>query len=159
VSDTIDATRNLRRFLTSYHSIKRFFFNLDAILRRATRAQHNCQRKLQAEREEFSKLIDNEQQFVCIRKNRDKALFGAVDDPRNDSVGLYMRGQAYLSHDISNVTTCDPPEGKKEPEQLLFWNDERQVKYSMSNTPSLLAEEVYELKRYFKYLLGWLLGQ
>jgi hypothetical protein len=29
----------------------------------------------------------------------------------------------------------------------------------MSNTPSLLAEEVYELKRYFKYLLGWLLGQ
>jgi hypothetical protein len=56
----------------------------------------------------------------------------------------------YLDQDTSNTVTCDPPEGKEEPAQRWFWDAEREVKYYMSNMPSLLAEEVYQS------LLGWL---
>jgi hypothetical protein len=59
-----------------------FFFNLDVIPRRAPRVQNSRQRKLQAETKEFDK-----KEFVRIRKNRDKVLFGAVEDQCNDSVG------------------------------------------------------------------------
>jgi hypothetical protein len=44
------------------------------------------------------------------------------------------------------TATFDPPEGK----------EERGVKYYMSNMPSLLAEEVNQLQRDIKSLLGWL---
>jgi hypothetical protein len=37
VLDTINTTHDIRRFSLSYHSIKRFFFNLDVIPRRAVR--------------------------------------------------------------------------------------------------------------------------
>jgi hypothetical protein len=62
----------------------------------------------------------------------------------------------YLGHDTSNTATWDPPEGKEEPEQQWFWDAEQRVKYYMSNMPSLLEEEVYQLKRDIKSLLGWL---
>jgi hypothetical protein len=39
VLDAINTTHNLRRFPLSYHSIKRFFFNLDVIPRRANRVK------------------------------------------------------------------------------------------------------------------------
>jgi hypothetical protein len=94
VLDTINTSHDLRRFPLSYHSIKRFFFDLDAIPRRAPRVQNSRQRKLQAEREEFQKLSVDEKDFVRIRKNRDKALFGAVEDQCNDSVGLLMAALA-----------------------------------------------------------------
>jgi hypothetical protein len=115
VLDTINTSHNLRCFPLSYHSIKRFFFNLDAIPRRAPRVQNSRQRKFQAERDEFQKLSTDEKEFVRIRKNRDKALFGAVEDQCNDSVGLLMAALAYLHHDPSNAITCDPPEGKDDP--------------------------------------------
>jgi hypothetical protein len=105
--------------------------------------QNSRQRKLQAERDEFLKLSADEKEFVRIRKNRDKALFGAVEDQCNDSVGLLMAALAYLHHDTSNAVTCDPPEGKDDPPQQWFWDAEREVKYYMSNMPSLLAGEVY----------------
>jgi hypothetical protein len=155
VLDTIDTSHDLRRFPLSYHSIKRFFFNL-AIPRRAPRVQTSRQRKLQAEREEFQKLSAAEKEFVRIRKNRDKALFGAVEDQCNDSVGLLMAAQAHLHHDPSNAVTCDPPEGKDDPPQQWFWDVEREVKYYVSTTPSLLAGEVYQLKRDVRFLLAWL---
>jgi hypothetical protein len=44
VLDTINSSHDLRRFPLSYHSIKRFFFNLDVI---PPRVQNSCQRKLQ----------------------------------------------------------------------------------------------------------------
>jgi hypothetical protein len=66
-----------------------------------------------------------------------------------------MSALAYLNHDASNIT-CDPPEGKEEPEQQWFWDAERRVKYYMLNMPSLLEEEVYQLKRDVKSLLAWL---
>jgi hypothetical protein len=50
--------------------------------------QNSRQRKLKAERDEFLKLSTDEKEFVRIRKNRDKALFGAVEDQCNDSAGL-----------------------------------------------------------------------
>jgi hypothetical protein len=95
VLDTINSSHDLRRFPLAYHPIKRFFFNLDAIPRRAPRVQNSRQRKLQAERKEFQKLSADEKEFVRIRKNRDKALFGAVEDQCNDSVGLLMAALAY----------------------------------------------------------------
>jgi hypothetical protein len=60
--------------------------------------QNSRQRKLQTERDEFLKLSADEKEFVRIRKNRDKALFGAVEDQRNDSVGLLMAALAHLNH-------------------------------------------------------------
>jgi hypothetical protein len=156
VLDTINSSHDLRRFPLSYNSIKRFFFNLDAIPRRAPRAQNSRHRKLQAEREEFQKLSADEKEFVRIRKNRDKALFGAVEDQCNDSVGLLMAAEAYLHHDTSTAVTCDPPEGKDEPPRQWFWDAEREVKYYVSTTPSLLAGEVYQLKRDIRALLAWL---
>jgi hypothetical protein len=42
---TINTSHDLRRFPLSYHSIKRFFFNLDVIPRRAPRVQNSRQRK------------------------------------------------------------------------------------------------------------------
>jgi hypothetical protein len=57
VLDTINTSQDLRRFPRFYHSIKRFFFNLDVIPRLAPRVQNSRQRKLQAEREEFLKLF------------------------------------------------------------------------------------------------------
>jgi hypothetical protein len=122
VLDTIDTSHDLRRFPLSYHSIKRFFFNLDVIPRRAPRVQNSRQRKLQAECEEFQKLSVDEKEFVRIRKNRDKALFDAVEDQCNDSVGLLMAALAYLHHDPSN----DPPERKDDPPQQWFWDAERE---------------------------------
>jgi hypothetical protein len=62
-----------------------------------------------------SKLTADKKEFVRIRKNRDKTLFGAVDDQCNDSVGLLMKALAYLNHETLNIVTCDPPEGKEEP--------------------------------------------
>jgi hypothetical protein len=115
--DITNTSHDLRRFPSSYHSIERFFFNLDAIPRRAPRVQNSRQRKLQAERDEFLKLSADEEEFVRIRKNRDKALFGAVKDQCNDSVSLLMAALAYLHHDTSNTVTCDPPEGKDDPPQ------------------------------------------
>jgi hypothetical protein len=156
VLDSINTTHELRRFPLAYHSIKRFFFNLDAIPRRAPRVQNSRQRKLQAERDEFLKLSADEKEFVRIRKNRGKAFFFAVEDPCNDSVGLLMSALAYLNHDASNTVTCDPPEGKEEPPQQCFWDTEREVKYYMLNMPSLLKEEFYQLKRDVKSLLTWL---
>jgi hypothetical protein len=94
VVDTINTTHDLRRLLLSYHSIKRFFFNLDVILRRTLRVQTSRQSKLQAEREEFLKLTADEKKLVRIQKNRHKALFGAVEDQCNDSVGLLMTALA-----------------------------------------------------------------
>jgi hypothetical protein len=52
-----------------------------------------------------------------------------------------MTALAYLNHDTSNTVTCDPPEGKEEPAQQWFWDTEREVKYYMSNMPSLLEEK------------------
>jgi hypothetical protein len=103
VLDTINTSHDLRHFPLSYYSIKRFFFNLDTIPRRAPRVQNSRQRKLQAERDEFLKLSADEKEFVRIRKNRDKALFGAVEDQCNDSFGLLMAALAYLHHDTSNA--------------------------------------------------------
>jgi hypothetical protein len=80
VLDTINTTHDLRRFSLSYHSIKRFFFNLDVIPRRALRVQKSRQRKLQAKRDEFLKLTADEKEFICIRKNKDKALFVTFKD-------------------------------------------------------------------------------
>jgi hypothetical protein len=117
VLDTINTTHNLLRFLLSYHSIKRFFFNPDVTPRRATRAQNNRQHKLQAEREEFLKFTADEKEFVRIRKNRDKALFSVIKDQCNDFVGLLMMALAYLGQGTSKTATCDPPEGKEEPAQ------------------------------------------
>jgi hypothetical protein len=118
--------------------------------------QNSRQRKLQAERDEFLKLSADEKEFVRIRKNRDKALFGAVEDQCNNSVGLLMAALAYLHHDPSNAVTCDPPEGKDDPPQQWFWDAEREVNYYISNMPSLLEREVYHLKRDEKFLLAWL---
>jgi hypothetical protein len=103
--------------------------------------QNSRQRKLQAECEEFLKLTADEKEFVRIRNNRDKALFGAVEDQYNDSVGLLMTALAYLGHETSKTAACDPPEGKEEPEQQWFWDAERGVKYYMSHMPSLLEEK------------------
>jgi hypothetical protein len=110
--------------------------------------QTSRQRKLQAECDEFLKLSVDEKEFVRIRKNGDKAVFGAVEDQCNDSVGLLMAALAYLHH--------DPPEGKDDPPQQWFWDVEREVKYYMPNMPSLLAGEVYQLKRDVRSLLAWL---
>jgi hypothetical protein len=107
VLDTINTTHDLRRFLLSYQSIKRFSFNLDVIPRRAPRVQNSRQRKLQDEHDEFLKLSSDENEFVHIRKTKDKALFGAIEDKCNDSVGLLMSVLAYLDHDTSNTFTCD----------------------------------------------------
>jgi hypothetical protein len=98
VLDTINTSPDLRRFPLSYHSIKRFFFNLDVIPCRAPRVQNSRQRKLEAERDEFLKLSADEKEFVRIRKIIDKALFGAVEDQCNESVGLFMAALAYLHH-------------------------------------------------------------
>jgi hypothetical protein len=57
-----------------------------------------------------------------------------------------MKALAYLDHDTSNTVTCDPPEGKEEPAQQWFWDVER--------TCRACAEEVYQLKRDIKSLLG-----
>jgi hypothetical protein len=118
--------------------------------------QNNRQREPQAEREEFSKFTADEKEFFRIRKNRNKALFGAIKDQCNDSIGLPMKALANLEHDTSNIVMYDPPEGKEEPAQQWFWDAEREVKYYMSNMPSSLAEEVYQLKRDIKFLLRWL---
>jgi hypothetical protein len=112
VLDTINTTHDL--LLTFHQTI---FFYLDVISRRAPRVQNSRQRKLQAEREDFLKLTADEKEFIRIRKNRDKALFGAVEDQCYDSVGLFVTALAYLDHDTSNTVTCDPPEGKEEPVQ------------------------------------------
>jgi hypothetical protein len=151
VLDTINTSHDLRRFPLSYHSIKRFFFNLDVIPRRASRVQNSRQRKLQADHDEFLKLSADEKAFVRIRKNRDNALFGAVEDQCNDSVGLLMATLAYLHHDTLNTVSCDPPEEKDEPTQQWFWDAEREMKYYM---PSLLEGEVYHLKRDVRFLLA-----
>jgi hypothetical protein len=55
-----------------------------------------------------------------------------------------MAALAYLHHDPSNAVTCSPPEGKDDPPQQWFWDAEREVKYYVSTTPSLLAGEVYQ---------------
>jgi hypothetical protein len=60
--DTINTSHDLRRFPLSYNPIKRFFFNLDVIPRRAPRVQNSRQRKLQAERDEFLKLSADEKE-------------------------------------------------------------------------------------------------
>jgi hypothetical protein len=156
VLDTINTSHDLNRFPLSYHFIKRFFFNLDAIPRRAPRVQNSRRRKLQAERDKFLKLSADEKEFVRIRKNRDKALFGAVEDQCNDSVGLLMAALAYLHHEPSNAVTCDSPEGKDDPPRQWFWDAEWEVKYYMSNVPSLLAGEVYHSKWDVRSLLAWL---
>jgi hypothetical protein len=127
VVDTINTTHDLRLFPLSYHSIKRLVFNLDVIPCRATRVRNSSQQKLQAEREEFSKLTVDEKEFVRIRKNRDKALFGAVEDQCNDSVGLLMQALAYLDHDTSNgLSRATLQKGKKNPPNngSGMWNEE-----------------------------------
>jgi hypothetical protein len=124
VLDTINTTHDLHSFSLSYHSIKQFFFNLDVTPSRAPRVQNSRQCKLQAEREEFLKLTADEKEFVRIQKKRDKALFGAIEDECNDSVGLLIIALAYLGHYTSNTTTCDPPDGKEEPEQQWFGDAE-----------------------------------
>jgi hypothetical protein len=93
-----------------------------SIPRRAPRVQISRQRKLQAERDEFLKLSADEKEFVRICKNRNKAVFGAIEDQSKDSVGLLMIALAYLNHNASNTVTCDPPEGKEEPPQQLLWD-------------------------------------
>jgi hypothetical protein len=72
VLHTINTSHDLCRFSLSYHSIKRYFFNLDVIPRRAPRVEKSRQRKLQAERDEFLKLSADEKEFVRIRETETK---------------------------------------------------------------------------------------
>jgi hypothetical protein len=91
------------------------------------------------------KLTADEKKFVRIRKNRDKALFNAVEDQCNDFVGLVMMALAYLGHYTSNTATSRHFEyhyvrNNNGSEQQWFYDAERGVK---KNMPSLLEEEVY----------------
>jgi hypothetical protein len=57
-----------------------------------------------------------------------------------------MVALAYFCRDPSKDVRCDPPEGKEEPEQQLFWDAERRMKYYMSDIPSTLEEEIRDVK-------------
>jgi hypothetical protein len=68
-----------------------------------------------SECKEFSKLTADEKEFVRIRKNSDKALFGAVEDQCDDAVGLLMKALAYLDHDTRIPSRATLRKGKKNP--------------------------------------------